>query len=207
MGKWRIDQLVDSILRHEPLSFMDDYSGYNQIPMHPINEEHTPFTTDRDPYCYRVMFFGLRNTGTAYQRLVIGCLLTLLEKQKRRYRMRLNLLKCAFRVASRKFLGYMVNQSGIEANSEKIRALIEMRLPQKPNEIQFDWVHSSLESLCLKEMEPPERPHGASSWTAPLGNLLASLRLAIEMQVKRLVINNDSQPVVNQVNDSFLGQR
>lgn len=64
--------------------------------------------------------------------------------------MRLNLLKCAFRVASRKFLGYMVNQSGIEANSEKIRALIEMRLPQKPNEIQFDWVHSSLESLCLK---------------------------------------------------------
>lgn len=44
----------------------------------------------------------------------------------------------------------MVNQSGIEANSEKIRALIEMRLPQKPNEIQFDWVHSSRKSLCLK---------------------------------------------------------
>ncbi|XP_022864597.1 uncharacterized protein LOC111384542 [Olea europaea var. sylvestris] len=41
----------------------------------------------------------------------------------RRYRMRLNPLKCAFGVASGKFLGYMVNQRGIEANLEKIEAL------------------------------------------------------------------------------------
>lgn len=48
----------------------------------------------------------------------------------RRYRMRLNSLKCAFGVASGKFLGHMVNQRGIEANPEKICALIEMRSPR-----------------------------------------------------------------------------
>lgn len=45
-----------------------------------------------------------------------------------RYMLRLNLLKCALEVASRKFLGYMVNQRDIEANLEIIKALIEMRL-------------------------------------------------------------------------------
>ena len=38
----------------------------------------------------------------------------------RRYRMKLNPLKCMFRVASRKFLGFMVNHRGIEANLKKI---------------------------------------------------------------------------------------
>ena len=38
----------------------------------------------------------------------------------RKYWMKLNPLKCAFRMASEKFLGFMVNHRGIEANLEKI---------------------------------------------------------------------------------------
>ena len=44
----------------------------------------------------------------------------------RAYRMKLNPLKSIFGVASRKFLGFMVNQRSIEANLEKIQALIDM---------------------------------------------------------------------------------
>ena len=44
----------------------------------------------------------------------------------RTYRIKLNPLKCLFGVASRKFLRFMVNQRGIEANLEKIQALIDM---------------------------------------------------------------------------------
>ena len=40
----------------------------------------------------------------------------------RKYRIKLNPLKCIFGVASRKFLGFMVNQQGIEANPKKIQA-------------------------------------------------------------------------------------
>ena len=47
----------------------------------------------------------------------------------RKYKMKLNPLKCTFRVASGKFLGYMVNHRGIKANLEKIQALIDMRSP------------------------------------------------------------------------------
>ena len=66
----RIDQLVDATAGHQLLSFMDAYSGYNQIPMSPLDEEHTSFITDRGLYCYKVMPFGLKNAGATYQRLV-----------------------------------------------------------------------------------------------------------------------------------------
>ena len=49
--------------------------------------------------------------------------------------MKLDPLKCAFGVGSGKFLGFMVNQRGIEANSEKINALLEMNSPRKPKEV------------------------------------------------------------------------
>lgn len=36
----RIDQVVDAVIGHEPLKFMDAYSGYNQIKMHPTDQRH-----------------------------------------------------------------------------------------------------------------------------------------------------------------------
>ncbi|KAL5574831.1 hypothetical protein UlMin_016530 [Ulmus minor] len=66
----RIDQLVDATVGHELLSFMDAYSGYNQIRMNPKDEEKTSFITNQGLYCYNVMPFGLKNAGATYQRLV-----------------------------------------------------------------------------------------------------------------------------------------
>ena len=54
----------------------------------------------------------------------------------RRYEMKLNPEKCAFGVGSGKFLGYLVSHRGIEANPEKIRAVMEMRSPRTVKEVQ-----------------------------------------------------------------------
>ena len=62
----RIDQLVDSTTGHELLSFMDAYSGYNQIRMSPDEEDKTTFTTNRGLYYYKVMSFGLKNARATY---------------------------------------------------------------------------------------------------------------------------------------------
>ncbi|KAM2238211.1 hypothetical protein ACFX1S_013488 [Malus domestica] len=130
--------LIDSTAGCELLSFMDAYSGYNQILMNPLDQEHTAFTTDRGLYCYKVMSFGLKNAEETYQRLVnlmfaeqIGKSMEvyvddMLVKSKhadqhitnlsetftilKRYRMRLNPNKCAFGVSSGKFLGFMISQ-------------------------------------------------------------------------------------------------
>ena len=66
----RIDLIVDSTAGHELLSFMDAFSGYNQISMDPDDQEKTSFVTGQGTYCYRVMPFGLKNAGATYQRLV-----------------------------------------------------------------------------------------------------------------------------------------
>ncbi|KAL5563843.1 hypothetical protein UlMin_033590 [Ulmus minor] len=160
----RIDQLVDATAGHELLSFMDAYSGYNQIRMHQPDQEHTAFLTDQGLYCYKVMPFGLKNAGATYQRLVnkmfkqqIGrtmevyvddMLVKSLKADKhidnlresfevlREYKMKLNPAKCAFGVTSGKFLGFMVNHRGIEANPAKIQALLDMESPRKVKEVQ-----------------------------------------------------------------------
>ena len=54
-----------------------------------------------------------------------------------RYNMKLNPSKCAFGVALGKFLGFMVSHKGIEANLEKIKAILDMKPPQNIKEIQF----------------------------------------------------------------------
>ncbi|KAM1483810.1 hypothetical protein ACFXTO_035939 [Malus domestica] len=54
----------------------------------------------------------------------------------KRYRMRLNPNKCAFGVGSGKFLGFMISQRGIEANPEKIKAILDMKKPVTSKDIQ-----------------------------------------------------------------------
>ena len=52
------------------------------------------------------------------------------------YKMKLNPTKCAFGVSAGKFLGFIVNNRGIEANLDKIKAVLGMQPPLKTKEIQ-----------------------------------------------------------------------
>ena len=56
----RIDTLVDSTTRHQLLSFMNAFSGYNQIKMDEVDQEKTSFVTSQGLFCYKVMPFGLK---------------------------------------------------------------------------------------------------------------------------------------------------
>ena len=119
---------------------------------------------DRGLYCYIGMLFGLINVGATYQRLVnmmfkeqIGKTMEvyvddMLVKSKEacdhikhlgemfetlsKYMMKLNPQKCVFGVEYGKFLGFIVNHRGIEANPAKIQALVEMKSPTYVKQIQ-----------------------------------------------------------------------
>ena len=143
---------------------MDAFSGYNQISMDPSDQEKTSFVTGQGTYCYRVMPFGLKNAGATYQRPVnrmfqkqIGTFMEvyiddmLVKSIKaelhithlaevfpilKSYNMKLNPVKCAFGVSARKFLGFIVNNRGIEANPNKIKVVLDMLPPSNINDIQ-----------------------------------------------------------------------
>jgi hypothetical protein len=66
----RIDQIIDSTAGCARLSFLDAYSGYNQIKLKVEDKEKTTFITPYNVFCYQVMHFGLKNTGATYQRMI-----------------------------------------------------------------------------------------------------------------------------------------
>ena len=143
---------------------MDAFLGYNHIRMDPSDQEKTSFVTRQRTYCYQVMPFRLRNAGATYQRLVknmfqkqIGasmevCIDDMLVKSVKAelhgnhltesyqvmkdYKIKLNPTKCAFRVSVGKFLGFIVNSHGIEANPDKIKVVLDMQPPSNTKEIQ-----------------------------------------------------------------------
>ncbi|KAL0305109.1 UNVERIFIED_CONTAM: Retrovirus-related Pol polyprotein from transposon opus [Sesamum calycinum] len=160
----RIDILVDSTSGCEMLSFLDAYQGYNQIPLAPEDQEKASFVTDQGVFCYNVMPFGLKNAGATYQRLVnhmfqnqigrnmevyIDDMLVKSEKEQDHIKdleecfqilttfgMKLNPAKCTFGVRGGRFLGYMISERGIEANPEKINAIMDMSPPKSIREVQ-----------------------------------------------------------------------
>ena len=74
----------------------------------------------------------------------------------RKYQMRLNPTKCVFRVSFGKFLGFMVSQRGIEANLEKVKAILDMTSLRSVKEVLHTPLRS-LEQVCVqshKQMPP-----------------------------------------------------
>jgi len=66
-----IERFVDGAGGHTILSFLNAYSGYNQIQMHPRDKEKTSFMTDCNNFYYEFVRFSLKNAGAIYQRLMI----------------------------------------------------------------------------------------------------------------------------------------
>ena len=58
--------LVEHTAGHMLLSFMDGFSGYNQIKMAPEDMEKTSFITPWGTYWYRIMSFVVKNVGATY---------------------------------------------------------------------------------------------------------------------------------------------
>ena len=66
-----IDVLVNNTAQSSFFSFMDGFSGYNQIKMAPEDMTKMTFTTPLGTYFYKVMPFGLKNVGATYQHVMV----------------------------------------------------------------------------------------------------------------------------------------
>ena len=160
----KIDKLVDATVGHPRISFLDAFQGYHQIPLALDDQEKTVFVTPIGNYYYKVMPFGLKNTGSTYQRMMSRMFESQLEKNieiyiddmvvkskvvsehlgdfgdilevLRKYKLRLNASKCSFGVGSGKFLGYMVTHRRIEVNPDQIKAINNLQSPRNPKKVQ-----------------------------------------------------------------------
>ena len=63
-----INQIIDNCAGCEIISFMDGFSGYNQINIRPDDQHKTTFIYPWGTFAYRKLPFGLRNVGETSQR-------------------------------------------------------------------------------------------------------------------------------------------
>ena len=128
------------------MSFLDAFQKYHQIPLALDDQEKTSFVTPIGNYHYKVLPFGLKNTGSTYQKMMTKMFQSQIGKNievyiddmvvkskivfehirdlanifkiRRGHKLRLNASKCSFGVGSGKFLGYMVTHQGIQVNPD-----------------------------------------------------------------------------------------
>ncbi|KAM1052836.1 hypothetical protein ACFX2C_000398 [Malus domestica] len=142
-----IDIMIDSILRQGLMSFMDGFSGYNQIKMSGKDVENMAFRMQFGNFYYTVMPFRLKKACATYQRAMMVGFHNMMGKEVedyvdnlvmksktreghwevlrkvlrrcRAYVLKMNPKKCAFGVSSGKFLGFLVHQCDIDVYPNK----------------------------------------------------------------------------------------
>ncbi|KAK5776518.1 hypothetical protein PVK06_044477 [Gossypium arboreum] len=159
-----IDTLVDNTVGYSLFSFMDGFSGYNQIKMHLEDMNKTTFVTMWGTFCYKVMPFGLKNAGATYQRAMVTLFHDMIHKEievyvddiiaksrtkeeyvqvlrklflrLRKFQLKLNPAKCTFGARSGKLLGFVVSEKGIEIDPDKVKSIQELPPPRTQKEVQ-----------------------------------------------------------------------
>ncbi|CAM8956459.1 unnamed protein product [Rhodiola kirilowii] len=152
-----IDQMLDRLAGKPYFCFLDGFSGYNQVPIAPEDQENTTFTCPFGTFAFRRMSFGLCNAPGTFQRVVtsifsdmIGefievfmddftiygntfdaCLDNLSTVLARCVSMNLvlNYEKCHFMVTHGTVLGHVVSQKGIEVDKAKIDLIMTLPYP------------------------------------------------------------------------------
>lgn len=153
-----IDGLVDNTAQHSVFSFIDGFSGYNQIKMALDDMEKITFITPWGTYCYKVTPFGLKNAWVTYQCAMMNLFHDMIHKEikvylddmisksktedghldhlrklfsrLRKFKLSLNPAKCTFGVRSDKLLEVIVSQEGIKVYLDKVRVIQDMPAPK-----------------------------------------------------------------------------
>ncbi len=145
-------------------SKLDLRSAYNLIRIREDDEWKTAFITPAGHYEYRVMPYGLSNSPSVFQsfmnevfreflnKFVIAYIddiliysrnlaehchhVTQVLQKLRQHQLYLKLEKCEFHRSTIQFLGYVINQEGIQMDQGKVKAIEEWPLPQSVKELQ-----------------------------------------------------------------------
>ncbi|MCO5575757.1 hypothetical protein L7F22_029561 [Adiantum nelumboides] len=159
-----MDHVIERVAGRETYSFLDGFSGYNQLAIKSEDQHKMVFATEWGIFAYKVMPFGLTNAPATFQRLMSHAFkeylrqfleiymddlcvhslirmdhiehLTKIFEKCRLYQICLNPKKCVFMVRQGKILGHIVSKNGISTDMEKILVIVELPRPLRVKEVQ-----------------------------------------------------------------------
>ena len=150
------DIILDHVAGQECYSFLDGFSGYNQVFIRAEDQLKTTFTTEWGTFAFNRMPFRLCNAPGTFQRLMMDIFqdflrhilevfiddfaifsirsehLGFLKKTFERCRetnLKLHPGKCFLGMTSGVLLGHIVSKKGLEVDMEKVRAILTLAPP------------------------------------------------------------------------------
>jgi hypothetical protein len=181
-----IDQMVERLAGHEYYCFLDGYSGYNQVPVDPEDQEKTTFTCLFGTFACRCMPFGLCNTLATFQRCMIcifsdmvehfleifmddfsvfgstfeECLhhLTLVLVRCKETNLVLNWEKCHFMVKQGIVLRHVISHRGIEVDKAKVDLISNLPPPRTVKEVRSFLGHAGFYRRFIQDFSKIARP-------------------------------------------------
>ncbi|CAM8940958.1 unnamed protein product [Rhodiola kirilowii] len=181
-----IDQMLDRLAGKPYFCFLDGFSGYNQIPIAPEDQEKTTFTCPFGTFAFRRMSFGLCNAPGTFQRVVtsifsdmigsfievfmddftvhgdsfdtcLGNLSTVLERCVS-MNLVLNYEKCHFMVTHGVVLGHIVSREGVEVDKAKIDVIMTLPYPSTVRDIKSFLGHAGFYRRFIKDFSKKALP-------------------------------------------------
>ncbi|CAM8911555.1 unnamed protein product [Rhodiola kirilowii] len=181
-----IDQMLERLAKHKFFCYLDGYSGFFQIPIHPEDQEKTTFTCPFGTFAYRRMPFGLCNAPATFQRCMMAifsdflehtmevfmddfsvygssfdsCLSNLTDVLRRCVdtNLVLNWEKCHFMVQEGIVLGHMVSQRGIEVDRAKVEVIEKLPPPKDVKGIRSFLGHAGFYRRFIKDFSKTAKP-------------------------------------------------
>ncbi|CAL2280276.1 unnamed protein product [Prunus armeniaca] len=181
-----IDQMLERLAGHSHYCFLDGYSGYNQIPIAPEDQEKTTFTCPFGTFAYRRMPFGLCNAPATFQRCMMSifsdmveriievfmddfsvfgdsfdtCLfnLKLVLERCTDTNLVLNWEKCHFMVQQGIVLGHSVSSKGISVDKAKIDIIAKLPPPTSVKGVRSFLGHAGFYRRFIKDFSKISRP-------------------------------------------------
>jgi len=181
-----IDQMLERLAKHEYFCFLDGYSGFFQIPIHPDDQEKTTFTCNYGTFAYRRMPFGLCNAPATFQRCMMSifsdyiercmevfmddfsvhgssfdmCLENLDQVLKTciKFNLVLNWEKCHFMVQSGVVLGHVVSNKGIAVDLAKVDVIAKLPPPTNVKGVRSFLGHAGFYRRFIKDFAKIAKP-------------------------------------------------
>jgi hypothetical protein len=160
----KMEHILQKVFGDSVMSFIDGFSGYNQIAIHPDDRDKTTFTSPWGTFMYEKMPFGLMNAGGTFQRemdiafvgekdrfvLIYLDNITVFSHSHeyhlqhlrntflkcRKYGIYLNPKKSLFALREGRLLGHIVSADGVKIDPTRIEEIKKLSLPRSKKDNQ-----------------------------------------------------------------------
>lgn len=181
-----IDQVLERLAKHNYFCYLDGYSGFWQIPIHPDDQEKTTFTCPYGTFAYKRMPFGLCNAPATFQRCMMSIFSDMIEdivevfmddfsvygssfdvclsnlgrvlKRCEETNLVLNWEKCHFMVREGIVLGHSVSNRGIEVDKAKIELIEKLPPPTSLKDIRSFLGHAGFYRRFIQDFSMIAKP-------------------------------------------------